>query len=398
MGQIYSFLGYAGTSKDTNEVSSDTILGENFSCKICLEILHDPVQCQNNEHYFCRACITKHLGNSQTCPLCMDQLTLETLRPVPRIVARVVCQMKKRHSSSTARSHKAINGEGNAVVNGRQIFIFGGHTRQSDGSKSVEVFNWSTKTWTLMDNSLFFSSVKSFSFPYGKRLMICGGRDSKRIEFFDPSENGFTSTAFPGILPSTGLNGVLFENRVITFGNDIQETSLKRPWKSTVLVKDLNGYRGRCAIECIGKDIFVIGYLEENVERYDTANKQLTTLAYLPYKVSNVATVVYKDNIIILGGDSSCVFEYIQPKNDVVMFNIHSLECKRLPSMLEKRSGCAAVIIGDVIVVMGGRSNDAKGHMTYLKTVEYLVIGEDKWQELPAMNRGRECPTACVYT
>ncbi len=293
------------------------------------------------------------------------------------------------------------SGEENDVANGRRIFVFGGSTSLTmasgfDDCKSVEVFDWSTKTWTLMENVLFFSSSKSFSFLDGNRLMVCGGRNSKRIEFFDPSENGFTSTVFPGSLPSTGLNGVLFENRIITFGKDIQETSLKHPWESTVLTEgDDMSTRGACALECIGNDIFVIGFSGNKVERYDTTNKQLTTLAYLPYKVFNMATVAYEDSIIILGGEDPNTQS--RARNDVLTFNIRTLECKRSPSMLEKRSGCAAVIMGDRIVVMGGQSKDAEGHTTCLKSVEYFVIGKNTWRELPAMNLSRLWPTACAY-
>ena len=112
-----------------------------------------------------------------------------------------------------------------------------------------------------------------------------------------------------------------------------------------------------------------------------------------------MATVTYKDNIIILGGKSYVVHNTSEfhPLNDVVMFNTYSLECKRLPSMLQKRSGCAAVNMGDVVVVMGGKSKDAEGQTISLKTAEYFVIGESKWQELPAMNQARVYPTACVY-
>jgi N-acetylneuraminic acid mutarotase len=111
-----------------------------------------------------------------------------------------------------------------------------------------------------------------------------------------------------------------------------------------------------------------------------------------------MASVTYKDNIIIIGGKNIAygapVFD---PLNDVVMFNTYSQECKRLPSMLQKRSGCAAAIMGDVVVVMGGESKDAEGQTISLKTAEYFVIGESKWQELPAMNQARVYPTACVY-
>ena len=99
MGQIYSFLGYDDTVRNDYQ---QAFFAKHFCCKICLEVLHDSVQCQNNEHYFCRKCITKHLKNSETCPLCMDQLTLETLRPVPRVILEIASQLKKprcRHVS-----------------------------------------------------------------------------------------------------------------------------------------------------------------------------------------------------------------------------------------------------------------------------------------------------------
>ena len=99
-----------------------------------------------------------------------------------------------------------------------------------------------------------------------------------------------------------------------------------------------------------------------------------------------MAIVAYKDNIIIIGG---CYEE--ESLNDVVMFNVTTHECKKLPSMLEKRSYCTTVIMGDVIVVMGGINK------THLNTVEYYVIGDSEWKELPAMNLARCNATACVY-
>jgi hypothetical protein len=300
-----------------------------------------------------------------------------------------------RHfSSATIQRDSAVNIKG-------QIVLF--------RDKSLEVFNWSTKAWTLIENCLFFSLYsKSFSFLYGKRIMVCGG-DPNRIEFLDPSENGFISNVFPGSLPSGDLNGVLFENRIITFGRQVQETSLERPWESTVLIEKLNdGDRNRdrssCALECFGNEIFVIGSSGNRIERYDIASNEMTTLTTLPYTVYNMATVAYKDNIIILGGQNRVPDEW-SALNDVLIYNIHSLECKRLPSMLEKRSNCAAVIMSDVIVVMGGeirtRYQDARyrSHysITQLKTVEYYVIGDTTWQKLPAMNGKRVRATACVY-
>ncbi len=70
-----------GYAQDRFQTSVD----KNFFCPICTDVLKDPVQC-HNQHYFCRACITIHLNNSQACPVCMQKLTKESLDKPPRIV------------------------------------------------------------------------------------------------------------------------------------------------------------------------------------------------------------------------------------------------------------------------------------------------------------------------
>ncbi len=63
-----------------------TTVNRNFICSICFNVLKDPVLCPRNHHCFCRACITKHLENSQRCPTCADELTVETLAEPQRTI------------------------------------------------------------------------------------------------------------------------------------------------------------------------------------------------------------------------------------------------------------------------------------------------------------------------
>ena len=69
--------------------------------------------------------------------------------------------------------------------------------------------------------------------------------------------------------------------------------------------------------------------------------------------------------------------------------------------MLQATSRCAAVIMGDVIVVMGGKTTKAKEngrrYPEPLQTAEYYVTDDTTWHELPAMNIARAEATACVY-
>ena len=490
-------------AEKNNELASSFL--DSFSCKICLTVLHDPVQCQNNEHYFCRKCITKHLENSETCPLCMDQLTLETLRPSSRLVANVVSVLKKplcRHVSLDCtenvtvedvllheqtcgyasvvcsnegcketvnrrdqesheteeckfrkitcescdeelvyvdyESHKctsrkeldemklqlneikdALNKivlvqcemqeqlktydqsmkdlqnpirrtssttfqrEATITVNGK-IYIFGGIGRKD--SESFEIFNWSTRTWTLIESSLFFGRFYSYSFIYGKKIMICGGNYTERIEYLDPSESGYTSTVASASLSSNARHsGLLYKDRVLTFYRDVVETSLETPGESKILLQeeeDLN----LSGVHLFGDSVYIVGRRQSKMEKYDVAKNEMQTLPSLPYKVSDMAAVAYKDNIIIIGG---CYQG--ESLNDVIMFNVTTHEYKKLPSMLEKRYNCTAVMMDDVIVVMGGY------HKMNLNTVEYYVIGERVWKELPAMNLTRYGATSCVF-
>ena len=75
----------------------ESIVDQNFHCLICYNVLKDPVMCRRNQHYFCNGCITEHLRrNSHTCPTCADELTVDTLAEVPRIVKTYLNERKIR--------------------------------------------------------------------------------------------------------------------------------------------------------------------------------------------------------------------------------------------------------------------------------------------------------------
>ena len=70
-------------------------IDDGFICCICLCVLKHPMQCEKNEHYFCCGCIKEHFEKtSQSCPVCQDKLSVETLRKAPRIVGDCVSRYK----------------------------------------------------------------------------------------------------------------------------------------------------------------------------------------------------------------------------------------------------------------------------------------------------------------
>ena len=74
------------------------------------------------------------------------------------------------------------------------------------------------------------------------------------------------------------------------------------------------------------------------------------------------------------------------------MYNLKTGKITVLPSMLEKRCSCCAVITGNTIVVMGGYNEKRKD----LKSVECFTMGGSTWEYLPAMNKVRYSAVAEV--
>jgi hypothetical protein len=217
----------------------------------------------------------------------------------------------------------------------KQILVAGG------GHKSYEVFNWSTQKWTLYEDSLFFNHDDAFSFLYDNKIMICGGTNTNRMECLHISNRSVST--FPAQLPGTDCGkGVLCGDKILTFGQSVSATSLKPPFKTTVLASYDEGEEMACGngIARIDENTVVLlggcdrSLLEEkdDVLLYNMTTKQMEQLAPLPYQLADMTVVVHDDNIILLGGRND-VFKH----NDVLMYNITNQQCSKLPSMLENR-------------------------------------------------------------
>ena len=87
----------ASYDKGYEDERFEHVVSESFHCIICTNVFKDPVMCRPHDgHLFCRACITKHLVNSQTCPTCMQPLTVETLSEAPRGIINILDELRIR--------------------------------------------------------------------------------------------------------------------------------------------------------------------------------------------------------------------------------------------------------------------------------------------------------------
>ena len=81
---------------------------DHLHCSICYNVLKEPMMCRNNEHLFCRDCITEHLNtNSHTCPECNEDLTVEILRRA-RVISNILSGLKIKCDYSHRGCHEYI--------------------------------------------------------------------------------------------------------------------------------------------------------------------------------------------------------------------------------------------------------------------------------------------------
>ena len=218
-------------------------------------------------------------------------------------------------------------------------------------------------------------------------------------------EQGAQWKNFTAKLPrrTYGHTSVVYENNLFIFGgksggemvNDIYKVSLVPPYSSQ-LVCHMPEPRTWHGAQCFGDKVVIVGGTTtgsssgslDTVLLYDITNNCCQTLPPLPFDVCRMATVAWKDNIIIIGGED----KNYKILNTVVVYNVTNGKSTMLPAMKHERVSCSAVITGNVIVVMGGLNKEEKE----LKSVECIDFNLNLWVELPAMNEKRDEATAVV--
>ena len=232
----------------------------------------------------------------------------------------------------------------------KDIVVAGG------GSRSYEVFNRYTQEWTVHKDTLFFDHNDGFSFLYDKKNMICGGTDTNRVECLDISAKTTFASTFPVQLPGTDCGkGMLCGDKILTFGQSVVATSLISPFKTTVLLSYSEGNKlSSYGVAPVNENAVALigGYNMKNeketsdrVLMFNPIRKVFKKLAPLPYSVAEMAVLVYKDNLVILGGTRSYYkdspaggkLSMSESLNGVLMYNITNQQCRKMPSMLEKR-------------------------------------------------------------
>jgi kelch-like protein 1/4/5 len=277
----------------------------------------------------------------------------------------------------------------------KSIIIAGGENENA--INSVEIFSWEHKTWTLLNPMSTCRSTAS-AVTYQGEVIISGGRDGNKSRDTMETSSCDASVEWkisPVKLPQLccGHAAVMYKDSLILSGgkldsgskvsDKIYEISMVPPY-STKILTTMPEPRYDHTMELFEDKLFIIGgcgggYAKDSVMMFNIVTKEWKMMTPLPFAVDEMATVLWQNNVIVLGGRGK--------KDTVVMHNLTTGESKYLPSMKHKRQGCAAVVTGDVLVVMGG-NND--------KSAEAFHFQEQVWEELPDMNEARQYASAVV--
>ena len=315
-------------------------------------------------------------------------------------------ESKERKQEEITRD---VSGAASSGRENKHIFVAGGK-----GKNSVEIFNYPQKLWSLLKPMPKFRQ-KASSFLYNNHVILAGGYlpggnfldNMIQMNIQQVPDLATNWTEFAAKLPArmNAQSSVVYKDSLFVTGgfngdqrvyyDCIHEVRLKPPYTIKMLSKMPEPRIFHSTVLCDDSILIVGGTKTGNsidnlssVLSYDIKNNECQQLPKLPYPVSDMATVKWSENVVIIGGTDKDG----KALNNVIIYNVKTGNSHMLPPMLHKREACMAVVIDNTIVVMGGideREND-------LKSVEGFSFDRYTWEELPEMNDDRWWSTAVV--
>ncbi len=333
------------------------------------------------------------------------------LNKITKQLARMTQQASHKVQDEQEEMKKGI-AEADEMDTDPKVVIAGGENNGVE-LNSVEMFSLSTQTWTPLQPMKECRGGAS-SVVYNNQVVVTGGLDNdgrtKSMERLSTNavqaDQSITWKKHTAELPGhlEGHCSVVYNGRLIVIGGfdedkgvcsvGITEVSLVPPC-TTKLLATMPQARWYHGVAIFGDKIIIFGgrhhvFLTESLRSvlmYDITKNVCKELAPLPYPVSEIATVKWgDDNVMIIGGADS----NYEPLNKVLIYNIKTQKSHMLPDMKYKRQGCVAAVVRDTVIVMGGQ--DEGGN--FLTSVESFTFDHYGWDELPQMHEPRSWATA----
>ena len=391
----------------------ENTVSQSFHCPICLNVLKEPVMCRRNQHYFCTSCITRHLGNSSTCPTCMEELTVETLTQASRIATdylselRICCDYSSRGCRevmllNNLQRHVAICGfspvkcsnDGcNMMVNKRdkvhhetevcrrlkchdcaelkkEVTEMKDHVAAQTHQIAAQTHQIAAQTdqmkkeVTEMKDQIAAQTdqIAAQTHQMEEKVMKGVARLMYEMKNLKEEVNGIKKTVQGPHLHSRGNIIIAGGEHATAYLNSVEMFS----WvtKSWELLNAMKEQRSQACSVIYENQMIVTGggtddgtYSMEKIDVQDEAGKWKDFAAKLPVKSYAHKAVSYKDRLIVIGGYDCTDGKHIS--NAIYEVLLISHYCNKLLARLPKplcRHG--VVLLGEKIFIVGGETDE----------------------------------------
>ena len=400
-------------------------VGPSFHCCICTNVIKDPVMC-DNEHIFCKACITRHLLNSQTCPTCMQPLTVETLKEPSRTAMNLLAELKirceffyrgcgkivqlgdlKRHVADCGFAPAVCSNEGCELeVNKQDLFH---HETAVCEHRRVECHSCND---IKREMDAMTSSITAVNEKLAAKVGLVQGQlkkqeeSNRRLEadnvemkkilsdmtkqlerITQQISREFQSDGMKKEIAETG--GTDRELKVVIAGGrgDKQHESVemfslsKATW---TWLQPMRNCREDASSVVYKNQLYVLGGKCKSVEKLsmnavhvDQSIPWENVPAELPRQLAGHCSVVYNERLII-GGYDGDRDAYSDSITEICL--VPPYTSKLLATMPQKRCYHGVAIFGDKILIVGGRQS--RGSQSALRSVVMYDITKKECQEL----------------
>ena len=336
-----------------------TTVNQNFLCLICFNVLREPVLCPRNHHCFCRSCITKHLENFRRCPICADELTVETLAEPQRMVKDILNELNihciyinrgcqeilqlqhlECHEATCGFTLAVCTNQGcGATLNQRDLIH---HQSELCEFRKLKCHSCGETTRTLANMQEKIANME-------KNMAFMGTKIEKNMA----TNAADIKTDMEGKLEAVNNEVRGLKTALIEGFNEMKDVLVK--------MKEENARKVRNIASGDKENIIVAGGHEtDSVEMFNWRQRTWSPLQSLPKKRYGATSFVYNNHVTIAGG--YCPGRYV---DDMIRMNInpnpdlsmHWSDCPvKLPAKLVYHS---SVLYNDYLIVTGGHNGNA---------------------------------------
>jgi N-acetylneuraminic acid mutarotase len=252
----------------------------------------------------------------------------------------------------------------------------------------------------------------------GEKFYLIGGRKLKPVEIFDPKTKKWTKGAMAPLemhhFQAVEYRGEIYVMGAFTGGfpheTPVPQIYIYSPksdsWREGGLIPE-GRRRGAAGVTVYRNKIYLVsgiidGHYDGHVnwfDEYDPATGTWRQLPDTPNARDHFQAAVADDKLVVAGGRRSShktghVLDTTLPEVDVYDFKTNSW--KTLPAALNiptERAGCAAVTLGNKVIIIGGESAQKLAH----NQTEAYDVRSNTWQKMAPLETGRHGTQAVVH-